>query len=112
MLRAPREPGLLIEGEWALLSIWGFIQDSWRAEAAPLPVAGWNLELTSCVLQPGRSRQQYFTVSPEAKTHIRTAEAWGNLELGGNAQILGPNLLLEQQLPAIGGRFLAAAWMS
>lgn len=56
MLRAPREPGLLIKGEQALLSIWDFIQDSRRAEAAPLPVAGWNLELTSCLLQPGRSR--------------------------------------------------------
>lgn len=56
MLRAPREPGLLIKGEWALLSIWGFIQDSWRAEAAPLCMAGWILELTSCAVQPGRSR--------------------------------------------------------
>lgn len=56
MLRASREPGLLIKGEWALLSIWGFIQDSWRAEAAPLCMAGWILELTSCAVQPGRSR--------------------------------------------------------
>lgn len=56
MLRAPREPGLLIKGEQALLSIWGFIQGSRRAEAAPLPMAGWNLELTPCVQQPGRSR--------------------------------------------------------
>lgn len=61
MLRAPREPELLIKGEQALLSIWGFIQASRRAEAAPLPV------VTPCVLQPGRSRQQYFMVSPETK---------------------------------------------
>lgn len=95
MQRAPGEPGLLSKGEQALLSIWGFIQDSRRAEAAPLPTARWNWALTPRVLQPGRSRQHYFMVSPKTKTCIRNPEAWGNLGLGSNAQILGPNLLLE-----------------
>lgn len=50
-------------------------------------------------------------VLAEAETHSRDPRAWGKQAPGGDAWALGPDLLLGWA-PAVGARFLAAAWLS